>query len=173
MAKACLVEYTNPVSKNSLSSLDTYIIGNMRKAFLPSARFALFIVFAWFGALKVFGLSPATPLVEALHSQLIPFIPFDQFYMAFGVYEVVIGLTFIIKGFERAAIALLFPHMISTALPLVFTPDMVWQGWFVPTLEGQYIIKNTVLVSAAIGIASQLTPIRRSKNKKEEAEKKK
>ena len=61
----------------------------------------------------------------------------------------------------------------TTALPLVFTPDMVWQGWFVPTLEGQYIIKNTVLVSAAIGIASQLTPIRRSKNKKEEAEKKK
>lgn len=144
----------------------------MRKAFLPSARVALFVIFAWFGALKVFGLSPATPLVEALHAQTIPFIPFDEFYMAFGVYEVVIGLTFIIKGFERAAIALLLPHMVSTALPLALTPDMVWQGWFVPTLEGQYIIKNTVLVSAAIGIASHLTPIRRSKNKKAEEDKK-
>ena len=130
------------------------------------------LTFAWFGVLKVFGLTPATPIVETLHAQIFSYASFDGFYMAFGVYEVVIGLTFLIKGFERATILLLFPYLITSALPLVFASQLTWQDWFVPTGEGQNNIENTILIGVAIGIATQLAPARRHKNKKTEIDKK-
>ena len=48
--------------------------------------------------------------------------------------------------------------MITTAGPLVLLPSETWQSFFVPTLEGQYIIKNLVIIAAAIGIAAHLHP---------------
>lgn len=147
-----------------ISVFDKTVITSFRKLYMPTARVALCTIFVWFGALKVLGLSPATPLVHALFDQtLAGFISFETFYLAFAIYEILIGICFIIPGLERLAIALLIPHMISTSLPLFLVPNITWQQPFVPTLEGQYIIKNLVLIAAAMGIAAQLTPI---KNKK-------
>ncbi len=154
-----------------VTAFDSSVIAFMKKVYLPAARLALFVVFGWFGVLKIFGLSPATPLVRALFDQTLPFLPFNEFMMAFGIFELAIGIAFLIKGFERLAIALLLPHMVMTAMPLVLLPGMVWTSWFVPTLEGQYIIKNLVLVAAAIGIAAQLVPLRKKKAKNSKEEK--
>lgn len=143
-----------------LLSLDLKIISFLRKIFFPMSRIALFVVYFWFGILKVTGDSPANPLVEALQHQTLPFLTFSQFIIAFGIFEMIIGIAFLIPGFERSAIFLLFLHMITTVMPLIFLPQMAWQGTFVPTLEGQYIIKNLALIALAIGIGANLKPMR-------------
>ena len=73
----------------------------------------------------------------------------------------IIGISFILPRCERLAIALLIPHMILTTLPLIFLPAMTWKGLLTPTLEGQYIIKNLVIIALAMGIAAHLHPIRK------------
>jgi len=121
--------------------------------FVLLARFALFLVYAWFGALKIFDLSPATPLVQALFDQtLASFVSFEMFNVAFGIFEVVIGLLFLIPRLEKLAVTMLGLHMIMTSLPLAILPSYVWLAPFVPTLEGQYIIKNILSITAAFGI---------------------
>lgn len=145
----------------NIERVDSKIISFFRRIFLPSARIGLFIVFFWFGLLKVIGLSPASGVVQRLFENTIPFMSFPTFLVLFGLFECLIGILFLIKGMERIVIPLLFIHMITTFGPLVFLPSETWQKFLVPTLEGQYIIKNVVLIAAAIGIASHLHPIKR------------
>jgi uncharacterized membrane protein YkgB len=128
---------------------------------MPAARIALFIIFFWFGMLKLIGLSPAGPMVQDLANTLIPFIPFGTFYICFALLECIIGILFIIPGLERIVIPLLFLQMISTFMPLIFLPSMTWSVPLVPTLEGQYIIKNLVIIALAFGIAAHLHPLPR------------
>ncbi len=113
------------------------------------AHIALFIVFVWFGSLKLFGLSPANPLVAALLEQTLPFISFHTFSILLGAYEVLIGILFVIPRMERVAIGLLIPHMFVTLVPLLLLTDITWQAFLTPTLEGQYIIKNVVIIALA------------------------
>ncbi len=141
-----------------LAHIDQYIIRFCRKLFIPFARFSLAVIFIWFGMLKVFGFSPAGPLVEGLFQVTISFMDFHTFYALFAWFEVVIGFMFIIPRFTRFVIPLLFIHMITTVGPLVLLPVETWVAPFVPTLVGQYIIKNLVIVTTAIGIAAYVHP---------------
>jgi uncharacterized membrane protein YkgB len=86
---------------------------------------------------------------------------FHSFLILFGVFECLIGILFLIRGAERIVIPLLFIHMITTFGPLFLLPQETWSGFLVPTLEGQYIIKNLVIIAAAIGIAAHLHPMPR------------
>lgn len=144
-------------------SIDLKILHILRKISEPVARGGIFIIFFWFGFLKVIGLSPASPLVGALLGMTMPWMPAPEFVVGFGVLECVIGLLFLWKGMERVAVVALFLHMITTAMPLFLLPHIVWTGFLVPTLEGQYIIKNLAIIAAAIGIAAHIHPIRISK----------
>lgn len=144
----------------TLEHVDSRLIHFFRKIFIPSARIGLFIVFFWFGFLKVIGLSPASGVVQRLFENTIPFMEFSTFLVLFGLFECLIGVLFLIKGMERVVIPLLLIHMITTFGPLVFLPEETWQKFMVPTLEGQYIIKNVVLIAAAVGIAAHLHPIK-------------
>ncbi len=139
---------------------DRGLIGFFRRWAVPMARFGIFVVFFWFGLLKVLGLSPAGPLVEALFDRTIHFMSFSSFYLFFGCFEMLIGILFLIRGLERVVLPLLALHMITTFGPLVFLPEASWQAFMVPTLAGQYIIKNIVIIAAAMGIAAQLEPMR-------------
>lgn len=142
-----------------LDRMDEKIIGGMRRIFPWASRIAIFVVFFWFGALKVGGLSPANPLVLALLDQTLPFLNPVSFIVWFGIFECIIGIVFLIRGLERFAIALLVVHMITTFGPLVLLPEMAWSAAFVPTLEGQYIIKNLAIIALATGIAAHLKPL--------------
>lgn len=127
--------------------------------FFPSiARFSIFIIFFWFGILKVLEASPASPLVLSLLAETLPFITPETFLICFGVLEMIIGIAFLVPRFERPAILLLFIHMVTTVLPLFILKSIAWQSAFVPTLEGQYIIKNLLFIALAIGIAANLRP---------------
>lgn len=125
------------------------------------ARIAIFIVFFWFGALKVVGTSPANELVLKLLSETMPFLPAAEFVIGFGVFEMIIGILFLIPRIERFTILVLFFHMFTTALPLVLLKDATWQSFLTPTLEGQYIIKNLVIIALALGIAAHSEPNKR------------
>lgn len=126
------------------------------------ARFGLFVIFFWFGILKVINLSPASDVVQGLFEKTVPFMAFSTFIVLFGIFECVIGIMFLIKGMERIVIPLLLIHMVTTFGPLVLFPSETWQQFLVPTLEGQYIIKNLVVIAAAIGIAAEIEPLKKA-----------
>ncbi len=126
-------------------------------------RIAIAIIYIWFGVIKLLGLSPATPLVFALYQKMtdLTIIPFDVFYPAFAGFEVLIGILILRPRAERIVLPLLAIHMLTTALPLFLVPEVAWQAFLVPTLEGQYIIKNLVIIAAAINIAAGLKKIQK------------
>jgi|SRR6185369_3426397 len=146
-----------------IQKIDVKLINFFRSVSVPVARFGLFVIFFWFGLLKVLGLSPASGLVQALFEQTISFMFFPTFMILFGLYECLIGILFAVRGMERVVIPLLFLHMITTFMPLFVLPAVTWSGFLVPTLEGQYIIKNLVVIAAAIAIAANLHPFSESK----------
>lgn len=141
-----------------LENIDIKIINFFRKISMPMSRFALFTVFFWFGALKVIGMSPASGVVKDLFYRTMPIINFDTFLILFGLFECLIGILFLIRGAERIVIPLLFIHMITTFMPLFLLQQTMWSGFLVPTLEGQYIIKNLVIIATAIGVVAHLHP---------------
>jgi len=67
-----------------------------------------------------------------------------------------IGVMFLIPKLERPAIGLLLMHISMTVMPLVLLRGVVWQNFMVPSLEGQYIIKNIVIVALALSIGANL-----------------
>ncbi len=125
---------------------------------MPLARFSLFLVYFWFGALKIFSTSPANPLVDALLQKTLPFLTFNQFIIGFAVFEMVIGLLFLIPKAFKLAASLFFLHMITTFLPLFFLKAQTWQSFLTPTLEGQYIIKNLVLIALVVSLMANTKP---------------
>jgi uncharacterized membrane protein YkgB len=117
------------------------------------ARAAVFIVYFWFGVLKVLDLSPATPLVHALFDQtLAAWVEFGTFNLLFGLFECAIGVLFLFPRATKVAVGLLALHLITTAGPLVLLPSHTWSGFLVPSMEGQYILKNVLIISAAYTI---------------------
>lgn len=113
-------------------------------------RLALCVIYVWFGLLKVLDLSPATPLVSALAERTIPFVDFSSFIICFGLLEIMIGLLWLVRGWERLALAVMTLHLMTTALPLLLLPNLAWSQPLVPTLEGQYIIKNLALLAVGL-----------------------
>ena len=143
-----------------IKNIDNLVIPLFKKYEIALSRFAIFLVYFWFGGLKVVGLSPATPLVKTLFdATLSSFVSFEFFYILFSLFEVLIGILFLIKGFERVAILLVLLHLFTTILPLAFLPEITWQGFLVPTLEGQYIIKNILILATTVVIGSRLNPL--------------
>ncbi len=129
-------------------SLDRTITGWMARYGLRILRIGLGIVFFWFGVLKFFpGLSPAEELVR----HTIYFVDPNLFIPVLATWEALIGLGLIFGKYMRLTLLLLFLQMPGTALPLLILPDVVWTHFpYAPTLEGQYIIKNLVLIGAGI-----------------------
>jgi uncharacterized membrane protein YkgB len=115
-------------------------------------RISMGIVFFWFGALKLVpGLSPAENLIR----ESITFFPMSIFLPLLAIWEMIIGLGFLTGKFMRLTILLLFLQMPGTISPIFLRPDLVFTQFpFGLTLEGQYIIKNCVLISAALVIGA-------------------
>lgn len=145
--------------KDKLKSLDLKLINFFNRSFIPVARFSLFLIFFWFGFIKLLGLSPASPLAQALVANTFGEVYFPLLFTVLAYIECAIGLLFLFPKTTRLVIPLLLVHMAIVCSPLILLTQYTWQSLFVPTLEGQYIIKNAVVVAAAIGIAASATPI--------------
>lgn len=117
------------------------------------SRLALAVVFVWFGLLKVMGLSPADSLVEELHRvTLSSIVNYETFFVVLGVVEVVIGILFLIPRLTGWAILIFLVQMFTTFGPLIFLPELTWEEFGAPSLTGQYIIKNLVLVMLGLNV---------------------
>jgi uncharacterized membrane protein YphA (DoxX/SURF4 family) len=138
--------------------LDRRSIEFARKAYPLVARTALFVVFFWFGFIKLLDLSPATGLAMALTTKTVGMSHFETLFNGLAVFECVIGVLFLIPRMVRVVLALVCIHMAVVCAPLVLVPSYTWQGVMVPTMDGQYIIKNVLIVAAAIGLAAHASP---------------
>lgn len=141
-----------------IKKIDILIINWLNKSFQPLARLSIFIIFFWFGALKLFEQSPATPLAHEFINQTLGAVHFGWSFKALAVYECLIAVLFLFPKLTRIVIPLLLIHMVVVCLPLFIVTDLAWQSFLVPTLEGQYIIKNLAIIALAIGVAAQTKP---------------
>jgi len=155
---------THDKNKNGIPDRWERIDENLIKFFWKNsnmtARWALFIIFFWFGILKVFGVSPAGPLVTALVDVVFGNgVSPDLFLIYFGAFEAVTGILLLFPKFERLTFGILFLHFIMTAAPLVVLPDIAWYGIMQPTLVGQYILKNLALLAIGLFLYGRLRPM--------------
>ena len=137
--------------------VDIQITNTMARYGVPLLRLTLGIVFFWFGFLKFFpGLSPAQDLAVRTISVLsFDLIPPATSILILATWECLIGLGLISGRYLRGTLLLLFLQMIGTATPIILFPQEVFTAIpYAPTLEGQYIIKNMVLVSAGLVIGA-------------------
>lgn len=144
--------------KNQFTKIDQNIARIMNKWGVPAVRISFAVIFFLFGILKPLGVSPAEGIVKATVVWL-PFGEPDWWLNIIGWWEVVIGLTFLFKKTTRIAIGLLFLQMLGTFMPLVFLPEVVYQSGYsiyMPTMEGQYIIKNLMIISAALVVGGTI-----------------
>jgi uncharacterized membrane protein YkgB len=143
--------------KQLYRQLDNRISMIMERWSIPAIRISFGIIFIWFGILKPIGHSSAEELLKATVAWL-PFGTAQVWLHVIGWWEVIIGVTFLFKQTTRIAIALLFMQMVGTFMPLVFLPEISFQNnnILLPTLEGQYIIKNLMIMSAALVLGGNL-----------------
>ena len=142
----------------NLKEFDSLLIERLNRWSLPVLRVSLGIVFIWFGALKPFGDSPAN---EVITKTIYWFDP-DIFIPILGVWEILIGICLLYPPLLRFGLFLLALQMPGTFLPLVLRPEICFIDVpFNLTLEGQYIIKNLVLIAAAMVVGGRLAPIKK------------
>ncbi|NQU27611.1 MAG: DoxX family membrane protein [Candidatus Marinimicrobia bacterium] len=132
----------------------TFFMGRYGILFL---RVSLGIIFFWFGFLKFFpGLSPADQIATKTISVLtIGIIKPSISIIILAIWETLIGLGLMTGKFLRVILFLLFTQMMGTLTPLLLFPaETFTQFPYAPTLEGQYIIKNLVLISAGLVVGA-------------------
>ena len=127
--------------------LDGIISAQMWRFGVPVLRVGLVVMFIWFGALKLAGTSPALDLITRTVYWFDPKI----FVPVLGCWEIAIGVCLAVPALTRAGILLLAQQMPGTFLPLILLPQVCYNGapWNL-TLEGQYIVKNLVIIGAAL-----------------------
>lgn len=139
-----------------LDRVDRAVAGWLSGAAVPALRVGLAVVFVWFGGLKAAGMSPAAELVARTTDWA-----FDPawFIPLLGWWEVAIGVCLLdpvrLAGgrawLTRLGVLLLALQMPGTFLPLVVVPGRCFDGSVLAlTTEGQYIVKNLVLIAGAM-----------------------
>jgi uncharacterized membrane protein YkgB len=136
---------------------DEYITERMARHGIECLRVSLGLIFFWFGVLKFFpGLSPAQDLAgRTIELLTFGMMPPQVSVPVLALWECLIGIGLITNLFMRGTLLLLFMQMLGTVTPVFLFPTEVFTALpFAPTLEGQYIIKNIVLVSAGLVIGA-------------------
>ena len=137
--------------RERFDKIDKQIAAVMDQWYHPLLRASIAVVFIWFGALKILGISPAADLVSAT----VYFVSPEVFVPILGVWEVLIGICLLYRPLIRIGIFLLFLQLPGTFLPVVLLPEVVFTT--IPyglTVEGQYIVKNLVIIGAALAVGS-------------------
>lgn len=143
--------------RTTFDRVDLVITRWMNTFGLRVLRWSLAIIFMWFGILKPLGMSPAEELV----SRTVYWFSPDVFVPILGWWEVIIGACLLFRPLVRLAILLLFLQMPGTFLPLILLPDVCFTSIpFGLTMEGQYIVKNLVLIGAALVVGGALRPLK-------------
>ncbi len=140
-----------------ISVIDQFLTRWMARYGITFLRLSIGIIFIWFGGLKFFsGMSPAEDLaLSTIDLLTFGLIPSNIALILLATFEVMIGILMTTGKFLRFTILLLLGQMIGTMSPIFLFPDIVFNDVpFVLTIEGQYIFKNFVVISAAIVIGA-------------------
>ncbi|MGW1077612.1 DoxX family protein [Streptomyces sp. NPDC002537] len=124
----------------------------------PLLRGCTGVVFVWFGALKLVpGLSPAETLVVRT-TEVLTFglLSGAAAHISVGAFEVALGICLMTWQFPRLTTLAFLGHMAGTVSPLALFPELTWKAPLTGTMEGQYILKNLVLIAAVL-VASALS----------------
>jgi putative oxidoreductase len=124
---------------------------------VPLLRISLGVVFLWFGLLKIFDVSPVSGLV----AKTIYWFDPDVVVPALGAFELFVGACLVAGRLMRIALPLLILQMAGTFLVLVLLPDVAFRDGnpLLLTIEGEFVVKNLVLLSSALVIGSRLAPL--------------
>ncbi len=140
--------------RSRLDRLDQMLVRFMSAQGIPLLRLAIAVVYLWFGGLKLIGASPAAELVVRTVFWLKP----STAPLFIGTWEVLIGLGLLFRHplMLRVTLLLLWLQIAGTFQIFFLLPDVAFQGGnpLLPTLEGQYAIKNIVLITAGLVIGS-------------------
>jgi uncharacterized membrane protein YkgB len=153
----------------STSGWDEFVLAALHRWSVPALRVTLGFVFVWFGALKVFGVSPIIPMLRETY----PFLPIPVFSFLLGVWEILIGGGLVSKRALRGTLGLLFLHLAGTFTALWLAPALFFHHGnpLVLTEDGEFVAKNLVLLTAGLVIAGyELTPVRRKESTEHERE---
>lgn len=120
--------------------------------YVTISRISLFVIYFWFGFLKLLGLSPAEELIYSLINTLglgdFAFIS----YFGIGLIECLLGIAILFRKFDKYVIPIFFLHMVFTFFPILMLTSNTWKSFGIPTLEGQYIFKNLAIGSLLINL---------------------
>ncbi|MBA2427312.1 MAG: DoxX family membrane protein [Actinobacteria bacterium] len=141
-----------------LTAIDTRFLDILSRVSIPLLRVSLGIVFIWFGILKIAGETPVTELV----ANTVYWVDPDWFVPVLGAFEAVVGIGLLLGRAMRIILFLFVLQMAGTFLVLVLQPDVAFQGGnpLLLTTEGEFVIKNLVLLSAGLVLGSHLRRIR-------------
>jgi uncharacterized membrane protein YkgB len=141
-------------AQHAFERVDRAVSGFMERYGITLLRIAVGIVFVWFGALKVAGRSPVADLV----ADTVYWLPADPFVRVLGAWEIVVGLGLIFPVALRLTLLLFWLQMAGTFLVLIVHPRLSFQDGnpLLLSLEGEFVIKNLVLIAAGLVIGSSV-----------------
>jgi uncharacterized membrane protein YkgB len=151
------VSPSQPEVRKQVERVDERLRPFLAMVGVPLLRISLGVVFLWFGVLKIFDVSPVSGLVA---NTIYWFDP-DVVVPALGAFEFFVGACLVAGRLMRLALPLLVLQMAGTFLVLVLLPDVAFRGGnpLLLTVEGEFVVKNLVLLSAALVIGSRLAPL--------------
>ena len=132
--------------------IDRRMVGFMRKHGIRLLRLALGTVFVWFGVLKVAGVSPVAELV----AQTVYWVRPETFMPILGLWEIAVGAGLLFGAALRLTLFLFWLQLAGTFLVLIVRPDIAFQHGnpLLLTTEGEFVIKNLVLIAAGLAVGS-------------------
>jgi putative oxidoreductase len=138
---------------------DAKVVNLLNRYAATAVRYALAVVFIWFGALKVIGRSPVADLV----ADTIAWFPSGFVVPAIGVVEVAIGLGLLLGIGLRVVLLLFLAQMLGTFLVLITQPVESFQDGnpLLLTTIGEFVVKNLSLIAAGLVVGSRLRDIQR------------
>jgi uncharacterized membrane protein YphA (DoxX/SURF4 family) len=148
---------SQPDVRKKAERLDERLRPLLSRVGVPLLRISLGVVFLWFGLLKIFDVSPVSGLVA---NTIYWFDP-DIVVPALGAFEVFVGACLVAGRLMRIALPFLVLQMAGTFMVLVLLPDVAFRGGnpLLLTVEGEFVVKNLVLLSSALVIGSRLAPL--------------
>ena len=129
--------------------LDKLFVQLLSKWGVTILRVTVALVFLWFGALKVMGQSPVEELVLSSFS----FLPFEFPLNILGFVEIAIGTGLLFSLALRLTLAAMWVMLLGTFSAFFFNPELFFNGnFFLLSTEGEFVVKNLVLIAAGMVI---------------------
>lgn len=152
MASASRPERVTRTAWSWIDRVDRVVVPFLRKSAVPVLRVCLGAVFIWFGALKVFGVSPVSDFV----ARTVYWVDPDVFVPALGVFEMTVGTLLLLGRALRLTLLLLVIQLAGTFVTFLVLPDVTFRDGnpLLLTVEGEFVVKNLVLIAAALVVGT-------------------